>query len=197
MTHPFVKIPLKKRKAVFLAALMATLALMIILGVLGEPLKEKDLSKHPQELVVPNGIISYEFAETPEQAQKMIEFWQTAGLRQKAINHFFIDYLYLIAYPMSIGMSCVGIAFLLRDKACKRLTSLGLWLSWGQVVAGLCDAIENALLLTMLWQVSANASMPISRIFTIIKFALVIAGLLYVYTGAIILSVQKFAEKRE
>jgi ligand-binding sensor domain-containing protein len=68
--------------------------------------------------------------------------------------------------------------------------------SWGQLVAGLCDAIENALLLNMLWQVSANASMPISRIFTIIKFALVIAGLLYVYTSAIILSVQKFAEKR-
>src|ERR1044072_715203 len=187
MTHPFVKIPLEKRKAWFLTAFFATLALMITLYVLGEPLKEKDPNKFPKDLAAHNGIMSYEFAKTPECAQQIIDYWQTAGLRQKAITHFLIDYLYLMAYPISIGMVCVGLGFSLREKACLRLATLGLWLSWGQLVAGLCDAVENALLLQMLWQVSANASMQISRMFTIIKFTLVIAGLLYIYTGAIIL----------
>ncbi|MEW6130372.1 MAG: hypothetical protein AB1757_25275 [Acidobacteriota bacterium] len=197
MTHPFAKIPLEKRKPVFLTALVASLALMVTLGVLGEPLKEKDENKPVKDLVAPGGIMSFEFAKTPDNAQKIIDYWGKAGVRQQAINHFFIDYLYLITYPISIGMTCVGVAFLLREKSLAFLAHLGGWLAWGQLIAGLCDAIENALLLTMLVQVSANASMTTSRILTIIKFALVIAGLLYVYIGAIILGAQKFIATRD
>jgi hypothetical protein len=196
MTHPFAKIPIERRKAVFLVALIATLSLMIVLAVLGEPLKEKDPNKPAKDLAAPAGIMSYEFAETPACAQAIINYWQGAGLRQKAITHFFIDYLYLIAYPLSIGMTCVGMATLLGDKSFALLPRLGIWLAWGQIIAGLCDAVENALLLNMLFQASANASMPVSRVFTIIKFALVFAGLLYLYIGAIILAAQKFIARR-
>lgn len=197
MTHPFTKLPLKNRKVVFLTALIATLALMMTLGVLGEPLKEKDENKPAKELVAAGGIMSFEFAGSPTDAQNIINYWERAGLRQKAINHFFIDYLYLIAYPLSIGLTCVGMAFLLRERSLTFLAGLGSWLAWGQIIAGLCDAVENALLLNMLWQSTANASMATSRVFTTIKFALVGAGLLYIYIGAITLAAKKFITTRE
>jgi hypothetical protein len=62
---------------------------------------------------------------------------------------------------------------------------LGMALAWGQAVAVLCDAIENIVLLKMLLSAAAEPWPAVARWCAVVKFALVLAGLVYALAGFI------------
>ena len=70
MQHPFQKIPANRRKPVFVAVLVLTLAVMWVLSTVDEPLKTD---------AAPQGIISYELAGSISCAQKILDSWDASA----------------------------------------------------------------------------------------------------------------------
>lgn len=66
MKHPLEKVPATSRKPWFWAFLAGTLILFAIFRVLDAPLRTA---------AAPNGIVSFELAGTPSQAQTIIDSW--------------------------------------------------------------------------------------------------------------------------
>jgi hypothetical protein len=60
------------------------------------------------------------------------------------------------------------------------LVSLGIYLAWGQWIAALLDGLENTSLFIILLQAPAYPWPQIAQIAAIIKFTLIILGLVYV-----------------
>jgi hypothetical protein len=172
MQHPFQKIPANKRKPVFVTFLVLTLAVMWVLSAVGEPLTTD---------AAPQGIVSYELAGSASRAQEILDSWDASALAHAGFSLGF-DYVYLLSYSAAIGLACVWLADALSGRW-RRLALLGLWLAWGQWLAALLDAVENAALLAMLFG-SVESPWPlVARWCAIPKFALVALGLLYVVVG--------------
>lgn len=175
MQHPFQKIPANRRKPVFVTFLVLTLVVMQVLSTVDEPLKTD---------AAPQGIISYELAGSVSCAQKILHSWDASAQAHAGFSLGF-DYVYLLAYSTAIGLACVWLADALPGRW-RRLALLGSWLAWGQWLAALLDAVENAALLTMLFGSVESPWPQVARWCAVPKFALVALGLLYVVLGIVL-----------
>jgi hypothetical protein len=63
---------------------------------------------------------------------------------------------------------------------------LGIYLAWGQWLAALFDALENAALLTLLLGNIQSPYPQAARIFAAMKFTLIAFGLIYVVLGTLV-----------
>ena len=88
-------------------------------------------------------------------------------------------------YSTAIACACAWIAGALRDRA-RPLALIGWLLGWGQWLAALLDAVENGALLTMLLDVPAQPWPAVARWCAVLKFALVLLGLIYTIVGVIL-----------
>lgn len=132
----------------------------------------------------PNGIVSYELAGSAPAAQAMIDSWD-AQARLYAAFGLGLDYLFMLSYALAIGL---GAAWAGRQLGSGRRwpVSLGRVLAWGLGLAALLDAVENIALLKMLLVGTASAPWPaVAAVCATIKFALVLAGLVYVLAGVV------------
>jgi len=168
---PFQWIDESRRKAAFIVLTILTLSLSYALTSTGRPLKTPP---------APNGIISFEFAGNLTNAVAMIESWDEPARVAAGLN-LGLDYLYLVAYPLAIGLGCLLLSRRFRPSGFAALT--GILLSWLQPVAGILDAIENYALIKLLTG-SRNEILPaIAYWCATPKFAIVAAGLAYVLLG--------------
>jgi hypothetical protein len=174
MRHPFQEIPASRRKPIFVASFVLTLAVMWVLRVADEPL---------QTDAAPQGIISYELAGSVQGAQEILDSWDASAQAHAGFSLGF-DYVYLLAYATTIGLACVWLAEGLSERL-RSLASLGPWLAWGLCLAALLDAVENAALLTMLFGSASSPWPQVARCCAVLKFALVALGLLYVVAGVV------------
>ena len=149
-------------------SILATLALLVTLDALGAPLRTAE---------APAGIVSFEFAGSLVAARQMIESWGDTGRVFAGLN-LGLDYLFLLAYPFSIGLACSMVSSRLRGRR-GDLSSLGIALAWGQGVAGLLDAVENYSLIRVLLGTRFESWPTVARISATGKFALVALGLIY------------------
>jgi hypothetical protein len=132
----------------------------------------------------PLGIISYEFAGDLDRAREMVRSWGERGQVYAGLN-LGLDYLFIPLYVLTIGLGC-GLVAAGMEKGSGSLAGVGLVLSWGQVGAGSLDALENfALIRVLLW--AENDFWPaLARWSAILKFALVVAGIVYLLSGAMV-----------
>lgn len=167
--HPFEWLSVSYQLRAFGLLVILTLAVMFALHVSGEPLKTA---------AAPAGIISYEFAGTLPVAQAMIESWGVTARISAGLNLGF-DYLFLALYPLAIGLGCVIVA---RGGF---LSTPGILLAWGQLLAGLLDAIENYALIQLLLG-ARDPGLPIIALWCATpKFLIVGVGIAYVLIGAL------------
>lgn len=130
-----------------------------------------------QNDTVPQGIVSYEFAGDLATATAMIERWGESG-RILASFHLGFDYLFLVLYSFTISLACAMLATHLAPNY-RLWVKFGVCIAWAQPLAALLDAIENAALYNLLMG-SQNEQLPqIAWYSAALKFAIVIAGLLY------------------
>ncbi len=180
MQHPFESIPTGKRSVIFVPLFVLTIAVMVVLNVVGAPLTTE---------VAPLGIISFEFAGDVSTAQAMLDSWDAQTYVRAGFSLGF-DFLFLVLYSSAIACACAWISGGLRDVA-RPLASIGLMLAWGQWLAALLDGIEN----TGLWITLSNGpSAPWLRIAwwcAAVKFTLVILGLLYAILGSAWVAIRK------
>ena len=179
--HPFSSLTPSAQKKAFALLTFFTLVVMRALTMLGAPLR----TEH-----APLGIVSFEFAKTLPQAQRMIESWGETGQLYATFN-LGLDYLFLVLYPSSIALGCALISESLIHKQ-RLLSGTGLVLSWAQFGAGGLDAVENAALIKVLFGSQQPVWPELAWWCALIKFAIVLTGLVYVMVGTVHILMTKF-----
>lgn len=173
MAHPFLLFNLRQLRAMFWFTLAATLAITIVMNILGGPLVT------PQ---APFGIVSFELAGSPAQAQAILASWDAQAKLYAAFGLGF-DYLYMLAYSAVIGLGCLLAAVTIKNRGWP-LTGLGAPLAWGMWLAALFDAVENMALTSILLVNATDSVWPaVARQCAILKFVILFVGLAYTFYG--------------
>jgi hypothetical protein len=171
MKHPFERLSPGTQRTAYWVALGATALLAFVLQA-----QVAEVIPATAGQVLPYNIIDFELARTPEKAQEIVNSWGPEGC-QALFTQIVTDYLFLLAYPQAIAL---GILAVLMNTRNARLLAFGRALAWLQWVAGALDAIENAALLGILKGHVASPLPEISYWCATPKFAIVIAGVLFV-----------------
>ncbi len=173
--HPFEWLPESRQMTAFGILAILTLLVMASLQVLGKPLITE---------VSPAGIVSYEFAGELGLARNMIESWGDEGQIYAGLN-LGVDYLFLVAYGISISLGCVIVARNLSERF-SVLSMVGVILAWGQIGASVLDAVENYGLIRVLLGSNQEIWPQVARMCAGPKFIIVALGLVYILVGALI-----------
>ena len=184
MRHPFEFISAQWRRQLFWMSLVASLALMVLLNLVGAPLITAP---------APQGIISYEFAGSLTQARAILDSWGPSAQLHAAFS-LGLDYVFMLAYSAAIGLGCLWAADILRMRSWP-LVTVGLPLAWGQWLAVALDAIENVALTALLFGSLQSPWPEIARWCATFKFALVFVGLIYTFLGLAVSLVARLAPK--
>lgn len=147
-----------------------SLVLSVALARVGAPLVTQ---------AAPLGIISFEFASTPEAAALMVASWGEEA-RQAASFSLGLDFLYLLAYANAIAGACAWAAASFRRPW---LAQLGPRLAPALYAAAALDATENIALWYLLRGEEAAVWPALAAGCAAAKFALVLAGLSYAAAG--------------
>jgi len=180
MRHPFAWLPVRARRRAFAVATALTLLCGAGLQALGAALVTPE---------APRGIVSFELAGDLATARRMLGSWDgpaqvRAGLGLGA------DYLFLVLYPLAIGLGCAGVGDALGGRR-PAAAALGAALAWGQLAAGLLDAVENAALIQLLLGSHGSHWPALAWWCALPKFALVACGLAYLGAGAAALALRR------
>jgi hypothetical protein len=198
MKHPLDFIPDHVRKPVFLALLFPTLGLFIVMQMLNRPLITP---------ASPKGIVSFELARTAEQSKMIIDVWTgritifTDGKNYNAspprpgdtflynpipiIYAAFglgLDYLFMPFYALTVAFGVL----LAAGRHKNWLALLGAWVGWGSLAAALFDATENFALWKILLGEAGSAWPRLAAVCAMIKFGLILLGIGYVLSGALL-----------
>ena len=177
-THPFLWLQDSSRKTTFWVSTALALLTMIALQLLGAPLRtEASLS----------GIVSFELAGSLAKIEAILTSWDPTTRIYAGLN-LGLDYLFIGTYVGAIGLGCMLVAENL-DRHGRLLGAAGMLLSWGMLLAGALDCVENYALIKLLLGSRANILAVIARFCAIPKFLIVLLGLLYVILGAVSSSV--------
>lgn len=172
MAHPLEQIPTSRRRRVLFPLLSLTLLLLLIMNFVGLPLNTS---------AAPQGIISFEFAYTPERAQQMLDSWSPdARIRAGFIQG--LDFLFPMVYATTVGLGCVMAASVIASRG-QAAARLGPWLAWGLWAAAALDYVENIGLVTVLFGQVQSPFPEIAAVCALIKFALLVVGLVYSFYG--------------
>lgn len=129
------------------------------------------------------GIISLELAGSRGNAASVVGAWERRGVLGVAVTNVWLDYPFLLVYAAALALATSMASDVLGGR--PRAARLGVVLAWGALAAGLFDVIENLALFRMLGdpaQITGAASWLAASSATL-KFALVIAALLYSAAG--------------
>lgn len=143
----------------------------------------------------PYGIVSFEFAGDLATAKYIIKEWGESG-RVLAGFHLGLDYLFLVFYPIFISLGC-ALAATHFWSTHKRLSRIALVLSWGQIFAGLLDAVENLALLNLLRGFVYDLLAPIAWWCAAVKFIIVITGLTFLLWISILFIIEYIQKSKQ
>ncbi len=175
MKHPFQSITGRQCKLLFWFLLLSTVLLMFILNIIGAPLINS---------AAPSGIVSFELAGNPGNSEKILASWNQEARMHAALS-LGLDYLFMVAYAAAISLGCVWAAEGIRSRRWP-LSSLGIYLAWGQWLAAVLDAVENIGLIVILFFQVVSPWPEIARWCAIFKFALIFLGLVYALYGLVV-----------
>jgi hypothetical protein len=127
------------------------------------------------------GMVPFELSGGQDRADEILAEWGEDG-REAARDQLWIDYGFMLAYGLFLGLAAAAVRDLCRARGLERLARagrVGVWL--GPLAAGF-DALENACLL--LTVDGAGAAFPVlATVFAVCKFALLAAALAYLLAG--------------
>ncbi len=163
------------RVHLFFRYLFFTLLVMLALNWIGSPLTTQQ---------APYGIISYEFARTPQQANAIISSWDSPVMLRAAFS-LGLDYLFMPLYAITISQACRWASSVLVKRRWP-LSSAGEWLAGGMWLAAGLDATENIALTAFLFGAQQSFWPVIAYVCASIKFLLIFLGLVYLLLGLVV-----------
>ncbi|HSK88470.1 MAG TPA: hypothetical protein VK880_08950, partial [Anaerolineales bacterium] len=184
MTHPLAFIPNRYRKQLFFILLALTLILFAVLRVLDQPLRTD---------AAPKGIVSFELAGNSRTARAITDSWKQMSLLLSAVEgqpnpdvvnvpYVFaafglgLDYLFMPVYALWLAFGTL----LASGKHEGWLRSLGTVAGYAALAAMVFDAVENYALLQVLLGNMQSPYPALAAFCAIVKFSLILLGLLYV-----------------
>ena len=168
---------LKNRRLIILLA--GTLLMTVVMTIHGASLKTPGTAK---------GILNLEFAYNIAQASSVLNAWAvtntTNNVFQAKMNTW-LDFIYLFFYSQFFFHACQ----LLASSFNGSIQITGSLLAKGALIAGMLDILENTgMLLTLNGHLSQYTTL-LTFIFSISKWILVIAAILYVVMmGSVLIS---------
>jgi hypothetical protein len=147
------------------AAGAVTLGVLVGLGILFAPLPNSAARW---------GAVSLEFAGSATRAASVIESWSPAD-RQRAAAGFGLSFLFLLALPAALALSCRRSAAELSvhwPAAARLLTQIAA----AQPLMPLAGIVENAMVLYALLAAPVDPLMAAIAALASVKFAVTIAG---------------------
>jgi hypothetical protein len=175
MRHPLEAISHSKRLGVFLALLAVFLVITIGFRFIG-PAKPS--------------IVDFELAGTVDKATAIINAWDIQDKMQAGFSLGF-DFLYMPVYSTLIALICVWGAGVV---ASRRWRTTGLVLAWGLWAAAVFDAVENFALTMLLFGALAAPYPQVAQICAILKFSLIMLGLIFTVVALVAHLVNKTAK---
>lgn len=134
-------------------------------------------------------IVAFEFARTPAGATEWLSQWEESGLLTQARRSVYLDFIFLLLYPLPFYFACRAIALGNHPhvQVWARRFAHGVW--W----AGGFDAVENLGLLHTLLASPDAVVTGLTAFFALLKFGVltvtfvfvVAAGLYYAYKRAV------------
>jgi hypothetical protein len=173
MNHPFSFISNSILKPFFYALLAWTLVLFAVFQVLNKPLITS---------AAPAGIVSHQFAWTPEKAQAILSSWDERSNLFAAFG-LGLDYLFMPSYALTVALG----ASLAAGRHSGWLARLGTWAAYGVFIAAFFDALENIGEVQQL--LNGFVTSPMTHFVgmcALIKFTLLLLGCLYSLVGWLI-----------
>ena len=159
---------LKNRRLIILLA--GTLLMTAVMTIHGASLKTPG---------TPKGILNLEFAYNTAQASSVLNAWAATSVTNNIIQakmNTWLDFIYLFFYSLFFFDACQ----LLASSFSGSIRITGNLLAKGALIAGMLDILENTgMLLTLNGQLSEYTTL-LTFIFSISKWALVIAAIMYV-----------------
>lgn len=180
---PFSWIRLSSERKALVWATLLTIAVMVAMNSIGRSLVTP---------VAPQGIVSFELSGDLARAEGILAAWGEAGRLAAALS-LGLDYLFLFAYPASIGLAC-SLAARALQRWMRPAAAAGQVLAWALPAAGVLDAIENYALIRLLLGSRQPAWPPLAFGCAVVKFAIVAAGLAFVMIfGAVAIALSRRA----
>lgn len=196
MQHPLEFVSPNHRQRLFFLFLTFTLVIFAIFRVLDQPLRTS---------TSPSGIVSFELARTPQQAQAIINVWSgrtTTYSDGENSNAFTVppgepfvynavpmlsaafglglDYLFMPLYALALAF---GTLLASQKHMGWWFRSLGAAAGYGAFVAALFDAVENFSLWHVLLGAADSGHPALAAFCATVKFALLLLGLSYSLLG--------------
>lgn len=127
------------------------------------------------------GMVTFELSGYQERADEILAEWGDDG-RDAAREQLWIDYAFMLAYGIFLGLAAASVRDRCRDRGLRRLATIGAVAIWlGPLAAGF-DAFENACLLLTVG--GAGAAWPLlATIFATCKFVLLAGAIAYLLVG--------------
>ncbi|MCP4361382.1 MAG: hypothetical protein GY796_25510 [Chloroflexi bacterium] len=166
------------RRKLTAVSIIAALLITVIFQFSGRPLSTS---------AAPAGIVSLEFARTPETAQAILDSWD-AQAKMTAAFGLGLDFLYPLVYATAISLACVSIADKIRLSS-PPVATVGIWLAWSVWLAAVLDYVENFALFQMMFGATNSFWPLLAFVCATIKFIFIILALLYALVGWLVLKV--------
>jgi len=173
--HPFEGIPVARRVWFWLAAVLATGAVILVFNSTGAPTITP---------AAPQGIVSLQLAGSVEAAERILASWDGAAKLRAAFG-LGLDFLFPLLYAATLGSACVWAARAFR-RVWPGLAAGGVLLAWEMGLAALFDYLENVALLAILFGGARPPLPEIARALALLKFCLIGVALVYIALGAIL-----------
>jgi hypothetical protein len=130
------------------------------------------------------GIVPFEVAGNADRTQEILDEWGGEGKDAAGVS-LVVDYPYLIAYAIFLGVSCGAVSIRLARRGRDALARAGGPIGWGAVGAALFDAIEDGALLRMLGGHS-DGWPAVALLAAIGKFTLIAVAIVYILAGLVL-----------
>lgn len=157
--------------------------MIIIMSGSGKQLKE----------VTTCGILDLEFAYTAEKSGAVVNAWSNAGVMPAAFLNTWLDFIFLFFYSLLLFTFCKRLNVITNNS----FNSAGSYLARGAIAAGFLDILENTGMLLTLNHLNNDAISLLTAIFSIIKWILVLAAILYLVVAAGIFLIKKVIQSGE
>ena len=137
--------------------------------------------------VSPAGIVSFEFAKTPENVHKIIDTWKQMNVMHMVNLNMYIDFIFLIAY---VGLIWQLILYVSKPD---KLNAMIIFLPF---IGGFFDVIENIFMLLMLKGSFIDELSQITFYIAAIKFTIIGLAILLVIFKSLLLGFNRLKNAR-
>lgn len=175
MSGLLARVPTARRGMVLRSATVATALLLVAITTLGLPLRTG---------AAPLGIVSLQFAASPEAAERMLASWSSVP-RPRLLWAHGLDLLLPVAYALAIGLGAMRSAH--AALTAERSAAIA---SGAAVAAAVADQIENVAMASTILLGASWAGVLVTLVAATAKSTLLVLAL-----GALVAAVTR--ERRE